>query len=115
MERDEWNDHVDASPPTEIDSAPLLSPVPEARATVASARSKSAAPGAPGAPGGPRCSFVALLVVAFLSFAGFAAAEVVFALAARSLSMLGDAASMIVDACTYGLNLAAVLLSLIHI
>ena len=28
MERDEWNDHVDASPPTEIDSAPK--PVSEA-------------------------------------------------------------------------------------
>ena len=62
----------------------------------------------------PRISFVALLVFSFLSFSAFAVAEVIYALAANSLSMLGDSASMIVDAITYGMNLAAVLHAQFH-
>ena len=48
------------------------------------------------------------LIFAFLSFATFAVFELVFALVANSLAMLGDAASMLVDASTYLFNLYAV-------
>ena len=51
------------------------------------------------------------LAFSFASFLAFSIAEVVYALAAGSLSMLGDAASMIVDAVTYGCNLFAVYIS----
>jgi len=59
---------------------------------------------------GPGCqprSNVVLLAAVFVMFGGFAAAEVVAAFAAHSLSLLGDAASMVVDAFTYVLNMAA--------
>ena len=53
-----------------------------------------------------------VLLFAFASFLAFAISEVIYALAAHSLSMLGDAASMIVDAMTYCMNLVAVHLAL---
>ena len=52
------------------------------------------------------------LLFAFATFLAFSIAEVMFALIANSLSMLGDAASMIVDAFTYCMNLVAVHLTL---
>ena len=52
------------------------------------------------------------LLFAFATFLAFSIAEVMFALIANSLSMLGDAASMIVDAFTYCMNLVAVHLAL---
>jgi len=48
-----------------------------------------------------------LLVVAMFSFSTFAIAEMVAASVAHSESLLGDAATMIVDGLSYGLNLWA--------
>lgn len=50
---------------------------------------------------------VMLLAVVFVLFGGFALAEIFAAIASSSLSLLGDAASMVVDASTYGLNMIA--------
>mmetsp|Transcript_8414 Transcript_8414/g.10967 ORF Transcript_8414/g.10967 Transcript_8414/m.10967 type:complete len:285 (-) Transcript_8414:49-903(-) len=48
-----------------------------------------------------------LLMFAAVSFLTFSIAEVFGALVSNSLSLLGDAATMIVDAMTYGLNMYA--------
>ncbi|GBG34836.1 Hypothetical Protein FCC1311_110582 [Hondaea fermentalgiana] len=50
---------------------------------------------------------VALLAVVFVLFGGFALAEIFAAFASSSLSLLGDAASMVVDSLTYALNMLA--------
>ena len=46
-----------------------------------------------------------LLSIALGSFLLFAIAEMIAAVAGNSLSLMGDAATMLVDSATYGLNL----------
>lgn len=48
------------------------------------------------------------LFVAFVSFLTFAIVEMLYAFISNSLALLGDAAAMIVDACTYLFNFIAI-------
>lgn len=50
---------------------------------------------------------VYVLLMEFVLFGGFAIAEIIFALAGNSLSLLGDACCMLVDTLTYGMNIIA--------
>lgn len=55
----------------------------------------------------PRITNLTLLEVSAALFAIFVVAEIVGAMASNSLSLIGDAASMIVDVCTYICNIYA--------
>ncbi|GBG34835.1 Hypothetical Protein FCC1311_110572 [Hondaea fermentalgiana] len=48
-----------------------------------------------------------LLLLVCILFGGFAIAQMIFAIAGNSLSLIGDSSCMIVDAVTYGLNMIA--------